>query len=285
MKSPGFSTGNVNTYSAKEYWTGLAENDRSVDATGFAPVVHPNAPPWLNSLIDELQFRAVWRALAPAKIPPSSRVLDIGYGTKRRVWRFQGIGFRVTGVDATAGMLRLARCRGTASPLVVGEVFRPLFADSVFDFVSDVTVVQHILSPLQPQALGEKIRVLKPGGRLVLMELIRGKDAHIFPRKPRDWIEQVTPRGAKPTRWFGQEFLLLDRLFVLLVQTMAGKTRSRSESSPFSAELPLPRASMARRLYWKIRHITAPLSAWIDSIIERVCPARFATHGVFTFQK
>jgi SAM-dependent methyltransferase len=277
------SSNDMTTYSPKEYWTGLAEN-HSGDAAGFSPVLHPNAPAWFNRLIDELQFRALRRALALAKVPDGSRALDVGCGTGRWVRRYEEIGLRATGVDATAGMLRLARRSGTAAPLAAGEAFRLPFADATFDFVSDVTVVQHILPSLQPQALGEMIRVLKPGGRLVLMELIRGKDAHIFPRKPQDWIRQVTSRGAKPIGWFGQEFLLPDRLFVLLAQTVAGENGSREGGAP-SAETPPPKVSAARRLYWTLRHITAPLSAWTDPIAEKVCPAQLATHGVFIFQK
>lgn len=275
----------MTTYSPKEYWTGLAESDHSGDRSGFTAVLHPNAPAWFNCLIDELQFRALRRALAIAKIPPGSRALDVGCGTGRWVRRYEAIGFRTTGVDATAGMLRLARGRGTSAPLVVGEAFHLPFGDAAFDFVSDVTVVQHILPSLQPQALDEMMRVLRPGGRLILMELIRGKDAHVFSRPPRDWIEQVTSRGAHLVGWFGQEFLLLDRLFVSAVQYMTGKNGSRTGRGQLSAELAPPKASIARRLYWDMRHVTAPFSAWSDPIVEKVCPAQFATHGVFIFRK
>jgi hypothetical protein len=75
-----------------------------------------------------------------------------------------------------------------------------------------------------------------------------------------------------------------DRLFVLLAQTVAGRRRSR-EGGASSAGTPAPKISVARRLYWTLRHITAPLSAWADPIVEKVRPAQIATHGVFIFQK
>ena len=100
---------------------GLAESDQSHDATSFSPVVHPNAPTWFNRLIDESQFRALRRALALAKVPAGSRALDVDCGTGRWVRRCEEIGFRPTGVDATASMLRLAGCSGTTAPLAAGE--------------------------------------------------------------------------------------------------------------------------------------------------------------------
>jgi SAM-dependent methyltransferase len=278
----------MNDYSPKDYWTGVAENFRSADASGFAPVLHPGAPVWFNRLIDKLQLLAFHRALALAALPTRSRVLDVGCGTGRWVRRYIELGHDATGIDATPGMLRIARLQGTISPLLAGEAFRLPFADAVFDCVSDVTVVQHIPDALQPTALAEMVRVLKPGGHLILFELIRGTGAHIFPRTPQDWIHQATSCGTKLSGWFGQEFLLFDRMFVRAAQMLAGKTASSSstalDSAPASLASP-PKMSASRRAYWGLRHVTAPVSAWLDPAVEKFFPARFATHAVFVFQK
>ena len=178
-------------YSPKDYWANLAQKFASVDAEGLAPVLHPDSPSWFNHLIDDLQCRAVRRAVAVAAIPAGARILDVGCGTGRWVRRYQQLGFRVTGVDATLAMLHVARAHGTAAALIAGEAYRLPFADSRFDAVSDITVTQHIPTHLQRQALGEMMRVVRPGGHLILMELIRGQGAHIFPRKPQDWIEEA----------------------------------------------------------------------------------------------
>ena len=279
-------------YSAKEYWSSLAGAGGSTDASGFAPVLHPLAPPWFNQLMDSLQFRGLRRALALAAVRSGARFLDVGCGTGRWVRRYEESGFPVVGVDATIGMLQIARARRTRSPLVVGLAENLPFSDAAFDCVSDITVVQHLPYELQTKALQEMIRVLKPGGRLILMELICGrdphigKDSHVFPRKPRDWISEVENRGASLVEWFGQEFLLIDRLYVRLAQSLHGRrsdlvkqVRSvyrHSSSQDFSA---------ARRVYWRLRHVTAYLSVWAEPVVERVCPASFATHGIFVFQK
>jgi len=275
----------MSAYSPKEYWTSVADDFRSADADGFAPVLHPGAPAWFNRLIDKLQFRAVRRALALAEIPRGSRILDVGCGTGRWLRRYQELGFRATGVDATPGMLGLAKERGTTASLIAGEATCLPFADAEFDCVSDITVVQHIVRPLQPQALREMVRVLKPGGRLILMELIRGEDAHVFPRSPHDWIQLAESLGARPIGWFGQEYLLLDRFFVRVIRALTERNGSRADAEAAPVPASSQHSTSARRMFWAMRGLTAPLSAWADPVAEKICPARFATHGVFMFRK
>jgi len=156
--------------------------------------------------------------------------------------------------------------------------------DAAFDCVSDITVVQHIPASLQLHALSEMVRVLKPGGHLILMELTRGKGTHIFPRTPQGWIQQVASCGAKLIGWFGQEFLLLDRLFVHVAQIVGGgnSVRARKNSSSESAA---QHTSLTRTAYWGLRHVTAPVSVWVETLAERIFPAQIATHGVFVFRK
>ena len=195
------------------------------------------------------------------------------------------LGFQATGVDATPGMLGRAIECGTTAPLIAGEACYLPFANATFDCVSDITVVQHIPRSMQPQALREMMRVLKPGGRLILMELIRGEDAHIFPRSPQDWIQQVALCGGKPIGWFGQEYLLLDRIFVYMAQKLTARNGAQPNPDVEPLQPGPQHSSLARRIFWAIRRLTAPLSAWTDPIAGKVCPAHIATHAVFVFRK
>ena len=68
---------------------------------GLEPVLHPNSPPWLNQLIDALQFRSVKRAIAIATLPDGARILDVGCGTGRGLRRSEELGYHATGVEAT----------------------------------------------------------------------------------------------------------------------------------------------------------------------------------------
>ncbi|MGB2663803.1 MAG: class I SAM-dependent methyltransferase [Candidatus Acidiferrum sp.] len=279
-------------YSPKDYWSSLANDGDSSDATGFAPILHPLAPAWFNQLIDRLQFHALRRALALAEISPGARFLDVGCGTGRWVRRYEELEFSAVGVDATIDMLRIARARNTRSPLTTGLAQSLPFSNATFDGLSDITVVQHIPYELQSRALQEMVRVLKPGARMILLEVICGKnsqiakDAHVFPREPRDWIREVEDCGATLIDWFGQEFLLADRLYVRLAHALYKPKGSfvdqvQSASYRFSSQ----KSSVARRIYWQLRHVTVPFSVWSEPAVARICPAPLATHGMFVFRK
>lgn len=273
-------------YSPKDYWSSLAEGSESRDRSGFAPVLHPQAPPWFNQAIDSLQFRALRRALAIAAISPGARLLDVGCGTGRWLRRYIELGFSPVGLDATLGMLRIACSHQTRVPLTVGLAQSLPFSDSVFDCVSDITVVQHIPYDLQSTALREMVRVLRPGGRMILLELTRGKGSHIFPRPPGDWISEVESHGTTLIDWFGEEFFLPDRLFVLLAQIVYGwKSNHVDQTESTSAIHSSRKSSLTRGLYWRLRRITVPFSVWTEPAIARICPAFLATHAVFVFRK
>ena len=263
-----------------------------MDVSGFAPILHPLAPLWFNQFIDKLQFRALRRALALAGVPRGASFLDVGCGTGRWVRRYGELGFSAVGVDATIGMLRIARAQGTRAPLINGLAQSLPFADSAFDCLSDITVVQHIPYELQSKALQEMVRVLKPGGRLILMEVICGKDrhigkdSHVFPREPRDWISEVEHCEASLVQWFGQEFLLADRLCVRLAQTLFGRSSDLVKQVQSTSDHSSSRKfSVAHRVYWLLRHITVPFSVWVEPAVAKICPGTLATHGVFVFRK
>jgi len=279
-------------YSPKEYWSSLAKGVGAFDTSGFAPVLHPLAPPWFNRLIDDLQYRALRRALALGAVPPRARILDVGCGTGRWVRRYNEFGYCPVGVDATIGMLRIARTHETHSPLTTGLAQSLPFRDASFDCLSDITVVQHIPYELQSKALQEMVRVTKPGGLMILMEVICGrapqigKDTHVFPREPRDWISEVERCGASLVSWFGQEFLLADRLYAHVARNLFGRKGNLIEQVQFTSHhSPSREPSPAHRAYWQLRQITARLSACAEPAVARVFPAFLATHGVFLFRR
>ena len=273
-------------YSPKEYWQRITERYNSVDSSGLAPVLHPNAPEWFNEIIDKLQFRAVLRALARAQVPIGARFLDVGCGTGRWIRRYEDLGFTPFGVDATFGMLRIAREHQTVAPLTAGQANSLPFASEVFDCVSDVTVVQHIPYELQTGALAELVRVLRPGGRILLLELVRGDDSHVFPRPPNDWISEVESCGARLVESFGVEYLFLDRLFVKCVQAASKRTNDFVVSvQSDTAKSDKKDNPLARVVYWGLRRMTVCLSALAEPIFAKICPASMATHAIFVFIK
>ncbi|MDX6259466.1 MAG: hypothetical protein QOH84_1154 [Kribbellaceae bacterium] len=96
--------------------------------------------------------------------PGSGPCLDLGCGTGRNFDTIRDSGRTVVGVDRSSDQLRLARTR-TDGPLIESDAATLPFADGSFDTV----IAMWISTDLDdfPGALGEAIRVLRPGGLLV----------------------------------------------------------------------------------------------------------------------
>ncbi|MFF8607143.1 class I SAM-dependent methyltransferase [Streptomyces sp. NPDC015346] len=95
------------------------------------------------------------------------RILDAGCGSGSLSAALRDRGAVVTGIDASAGMLALARRRlGDDVPLHLVDLSEPLpFDDGAFDDVV-ASLVLHYLEDWGP-TLAELRRVLRPGGRLI----------------------------------------------------------------------------------------------------------------------
>jgi SAM-dependent methyltransferase len=272
------------TYSPKDYWSGVADSGAH-DATGYAPVLHPDAPEWFNALIDRLQERAWKRGLAWASPAPGARVLDVGCGTGRWLRRYAELGLNAFGVDATPGMLRRAQEVGTKSPVVAAPAQHLPFENETFDLVSAVTVVQHVPAPAQSRVLREMARVLRPGGHLMLLELTRGYGPHVFPRSPEGWIKAVSAQGLSLVNHSGQEFVLFDRALVSCVQAIRG-VAGASGGATLPGQTPsTTSSSRGRRIYWVARHVACKLSEWIEPMTQRISPVKWATHVLMVFRK
>jgi ubiquinone/menaquinone biosynthesis C-methylase UbiE len=97
-------------------------------------------------------------------------ILELGVGTGANLVAYPA-GSRVTGVDESAVMLAGAQGK-TSAPLVRMDAALLAFADASFDAVAASLVFCSISHPLA--ALAEVRRVLRPGGRLYLLEHVRG---------------------------------------------------------------------------------------------------------------
>jgi SAM-dependent methyltransferase len=97
----------------------------------------------------------------------SVRILDAGCGTGGLIRRLQPLnpGWDWTGVDLHPEACRLARER-TKAEIRQGDLTRLPFAEATFDAVVSADVLYHIAD--DTQALRELMRVLRPGGILVV---------------------------------------------------------------------------------------------------------------------
>jgi ubiquinone/menaquinone biosynthesis C-methylase UbiE len=101
-------------------------------------------------------------------------VLEIGIGTGRNL-PFYTTETRLVGIDLSAAMLAVARDRavrlGRAADLREGQTESLSFAVDSFDAVVCTLVLCCVPNP--QRAMAEFARVLKPGGKLVMLEHVR----------------------------------------------------------------------------------------------------------------
>jgi len=144
------------------------------------------------------------------------RVLEVGVGTGRIAGPLADLGFEVTGLDASRGMLAVARAKGIQR-LVRGSAYRLPFRDRSFD----ATLFVHVLHVLDdpPSALYEADRVGREGAfALVHPGVPRGTDPAsneldegrraVYRALAREGIPPPARRGGPRER----ERLLLDLL-------------------------------------------------------------------------
>lgn len=129
---------------------------------------------WLYDGVDWFTGNTTQRLRQPVLrfLPaPGSRVLEIGFGSGRLHLELAGR-YQMAGLDQAAGMVRLTRnrlqARGLGSDLRQGSVYHIPWADASFDAV--VLTFAFSAFPDASRALAEMIRVVKPGGRIIIVD-------------------------------------------------------------------------------------------------------------------
>jgi SAM-dependent methyltransferase len=165
-------------------------------------------------------------------LPRRAEVLDVGCGGGHalELLAARRPDLRLHGVDLSPGQVERARTRlGDGATVIEGSALKLPYASNRFDLVFSDASIKHWPDPAR--GLRECVRVLRPGGRLVVTEADRGcryEDAAAFVRRWR------LPRVAFPL------YLALFRTWV------AGQAFDFAEFQAFAAALPLAERRVRR---------------------------------------
>jgi demethylmenaquinone methyltransferase / 2-methoxy-6-polyprenyl-1,4-benzoquinol methylase len=131
-----------------------------------------------------------WRGLAArAVVQPGARVLDACCGTGDLGIAAEREGGIVTGLDFSAEMLARARRKSSSIEWIEGDVLALPFEDGTFDVVTVGFGVRNVAD--LRAGLEELRRVLRPGGRLAILEITQPRGA----LKPffSVWFDRIVP--------------------------------------------------------------------------------------------
>jgi len=115
-----------------------------------------------------------WRRLAAASaVRPGDRVLDAACGTGDLALAALEAGGKVTGLDFSERMLERARRKSDAIEWILGDVLALPFDDAAFDAATIGFGIRNVAD--LDAGLRELARVLRPAGRLAILEITRPK--------------------------------------------------------------------------------------------------------------
>lgn len=99
-------------------------------------------------------------------LPAGSLVLDVACGTGDLLRLLEVGNYRAVGIDISAGMLRAAR---TSAPLLQADGLALPLAKGTIDGITCGFALRNVVS--LPDLFEEMARVLRPGGRIALLEV------------------------------------------------------------------------------------------------------------------
>ena len=135
-----------------------------------------------------------WRRLtAQAVVAPDDRVLDACCGTGDLALAARAEGGRVTGLDFSERMLERARRKTEEIEWVQGDLLALPFEEGSFDACTVGFGLRNVDD--LDRALSELRRVLRPGGRLGILEIVRptGPLSFFF----RVWFDGLIPLAGR----------------------------------------------------------------------------------------
>lgn len=129
-----------------------------------------------NFLMLGQRKKALRATLAVAQIQPNDSILDVGCGTGTMALLAKGDypTIDMHGIDAGEEMIAFAQQKATRQGIDIdfrlGLAQELPYPDASFEVVMNSLMMHHLPHEVKDQAVAEMYRVLKPGGRLLIVE-------------------------------------------------------------------------------------------------------------------
>lgn len=137
------------------------------------------------------------RAVRRSAVRKGDRVLDCATGTGDLAVRFHKAGAEVVGTDFTPEMIELARAKAPHIRFDVADAMALPFESATFDIASIGFGIRNVADPAK--ALAEMARVVRPGGRVVVLEFGQPRN-RLFGALYSAYRKHILPRlGAAVT--------------------------------------------------------------------------------------
>ena len=136
------------------------------------------------------------KALARAGLTDSMQVLDVATGTgpvAKSASEIVGPSGQVFGLDRSFNMMKEAR-KNISLPFIHSDAGRLPFADNSFDFLSMGYALRHV-DDLN-RSFDEYFRVLKPGGKVLILELTQPQ-SNVGRKFIKFYLRRVVPKIAR----------------------------------------------------------------------------------------
>lgn len=129
---------------------------------------------------------AVIRQIGMKMYPPREgiHVLDVGCGTGTNLMLYHEAGCNVFGIDLSPTMVKVAQKKlRDRAEIRLGDASKMPYSDDSFDLVTGFLTLHEMPSQIRPAVISEMVRVMKHGGRILLI------DYHLGPiRFPKGWM-------------------------------------------------------------------------------------------------
>lgn len=196
------------------YWQSIHKKTTN----DMAAVCFPDKPLYFNLFFDRVQKHAIDKYLRKEHLSlAGKKLLDIGCGRGRWLSFFSNKHYaEVTGIDLSADAVQACKKKGFNA--FEGSIIKMPFENCYFDFINSTTVLLHLPYDTKERAIAEVSRVLKPGGKAILIESTWDDPSpHVYGLTVSQWEEAFNQYHLRLVHKSGHCFNLFRRKLPTLI--------------------------------------------------------------------